>query len=65
MHENKIDIDLLIECVERAGGTVVKSENGHGGIYLRGKELTMDEIKDILMNGPDDVKEITNNDRNK
>lgn len=58
MHENKIDTDLIIECFERAGGTVVKSENGHGGIYLNGKELTMDEIKDILMNGPDDVKEL-------
>ena len=58
MHENKIDTDLIIECVERAGGTVVKSENGHGEIYLKGKELTMDEIKDILMNGPDDVKEL-------
>ena len=58
MHENKIDIDLIIKCVERAGGTVVKSENGHGGIYLKGKELTIDEIKDILRNGPDDVKEL-------
>lgn len=25
MHENKIDTDLIIECVERAGGTVAKS----------------------------------------
>ena len=58
MRENEVDIDLLIKCFEQAGGTVVKSEHGHGGIYLNGKELTMDEIKDILMNGPDDVKEI-------
>lgn len=58
MRENKIDMDLFIECFKRAGGTVVKSKNGHGGIYLRGKELTMDEIRDILMNGPDYVKEI-------
>ena len=60
MRENEVDIDLFIECFKRAGGTVVKSEHGHGGIYLKGKELTIEEIKDILMNGPDDAKEKTN-----
>ena len=58
MRENKVDMDLIIKYVERAGGSVVKSEHGHGGIYLNGKELIIDEIKDILMNGPDDTKEI-------
>lgn len=60
MRENEVDMDRIIKCVERAGGSVVKSENGHGGIYLKGKELTIEEIKDILMNGPADVKEKTN-----
>ena len=57
MRENEFDMDLFIKCFERAGGSVVKSENGHGGIYLKGKELTIEEIIDILTKGPDDVKE--------
>ena len=58
MLKNKVDKDFIIKCAKQAGAAVTKSENGRGGIYLKGKELTMDEIKGILMNGPDDVKEI-------
>lgn len=49
--ENKEpDIDLLIKCLIENGCTVTKAKDGEGGIYLRGKKLTDEELIDCLMN---------------
>ena len=48
--ENKeLDIDLLIKCLIENGCTVKKAKDGEGGIYLKGKKLTDEELMDCIM----------------
>ena len=44
------DIDLLIKCLIENGCTITKAKDGEGGIYLKGKKLTDEELMDCLMN---------------
>lgn len=49
-----LDIDLLIKCLIENGCTVTKAKDGEGGIYLKGKKLTDEELMDCIMNPRED-----------